>query len=195
MSALASSEIDASQDAFYYILVVRFFGRVKWVEQLIPVAHNCALWQRKNMCRLSAFVRHKFKSVSVNINGKFGVEWHRDFNKDFTQIYCVVEWCVCDVARYMAGHWGNAHRTCCLQLTQYSVVLMRTMHGIQQTIRTLVSPLFLRVFFLSLLWWNRMFDLVVPLTLKRFMALIRRRTFSTWSRLVCQLHLVARCRW
>lgn len=49
---------------------------------------------------------------------------------------------MCDVARYMAGHWGNAHRTCCLQLTQYSVVLMRTMHGIQQTIRTLVSPLF-----------------------------------------------------
>lgn len=76
------------------ILVVSFFGRVKWVEQLIPVARNCALRQRENMCRLSAFVRHKFKSLSVNINGKFGVEWHRDFNKDFTQIYCVVEWCV-----------------------------------------------------------------------------------------------------
>lgn len=52
----------------------------------------CSRFGSVKIC-VGVSVRHKYKSKRPWIYRKFGVEWHRDINKDFTQIYCVVECC------------------------------------------------------------------------------------------------------
>lgn len=99
---------------FLSLLLKCIFSR--WCQvskQLIPVTTDHAMFtfrQRKNMHRRSS---HKFKLMCVCprlLYGNFGVEWHRDFNKDFTQIYCVVE-CRARAMVWMLHDWTFGKRT------------------------------------------------------------------------------------